>query len=308
MASAMLLIDADLLLHRTTAVTERDIDWGDGVSTIHCDHAEMQVLAKREIAKIIAGCGLPHVKIVLVFSGPNNFRKELDPSYKANRAGSRKPVGYSVLKDWLFKNYDCKVHPRIEADDLMGIMQTSGKLGKTMIVSDDKDMHQIPGLLYRPSEGVVKEISVNEAYRYHMLQTLCGDKADNYPGLPGCGEKKTEVILDCSPDDYWGSVVEAFEKAGLTYEDALLQARLSKILHVKDYDLKNRKPILWTPQIPKKKSVTIASSESTTPAPTKTSSETASKPTSTVSKSPALTRTKRTKKQSTSPTTTPSTK
>ena len=303
----MLLIDADLLLHRTAAVTERDIDWGDEVSTIHCDHKEMQALAKREIAKIIAGCGLPHVKVILVFSGDKNFRKELDPSYKANRTG-RKPVGYKVLKEWLFKNYESKFHQSIEADDLMGIMQTSGKLGKTVIVSDDKDMLQIPGLVYRPTEGVTHSITPEKGEWHHMMQTLCGDKADNYPGLPGCGEKTAEKILsDEVPGSWWTKVVKAYEARGLTFEDALLQARLSKILHAKDYDLKNRKPILWTP--PTRKPAPTVTSTSTSPAQPKKSSETALAPvTSPAVTSPAPTRTKRTRKTSTSPTTTPSTK
>jgi len=293
----MLLIDADLLLHRTTAVTERDIDWGDEVSTIHCDHLEMQTMAKREIAKIIAGVGLPHIKVVLVFSGDKNFRKELDPTYKANRAG-RKPVGYKVLKEWLFKNYDCKAHSAIEADDLMGIMHTAGTLGKTVIVSDDKDMLQIPGKLYRPTAGLMIDVSVTDGYKHHMMQTLCGDKADNYPGLPGCGEKTAEKILDCDPEFWWSVVVEAYENRGLTEADALHQARLSKILQAKDYDLKNRKPILWVS--PPKKPVPSVESPSTTPA------KTTSKPTPSVGLiSPKKSATKKAAR-STSPTTTPS--
>jgi len=264
MASAMLLIDADLLLHRTAAVTERDIDWGDSVSTIHCDHEEMKEIAKRGIKKIIEEVGMPHVKVMLVFSGENNFRKALCPNYKANRQG-RKPVGYAVLKEWLMKSYPSKYHPGLEADDLMGIMQTCGKYGKSVIVSDDKDMLQIPGLLYRPGAQEMLTVSVTDGHRHHMMQTLCGDRADNYPGLPGCGDKTAEKILGDDPVLYWEYVIKAFEDKGLTEADALLQARLAKILQFTDYNTKTRKPILWTPSV--KSTAPTVTKTSTSPAP-----------------------------------------
>ena len=45
----------------------------------------------------------------------------------------------------------------------------------------------------------------------------------------------------------WDSVVKAFESKGLTSDEALLNARLAKILTADDYDFKENRPILWTP-------------------------------------------------------------
>ena len=45
----------------------------------------------------------------------------------------------------------------------------------------------------------------------------------------------------------WATVVKAFESKGLTEEDALLNARLAKILTHEDYDAKRQEPKLWTP-------------------------------------------------------------
>jgi DNA polymerase-1 len=42
-------------------------------------------------------------------------------------------------------------------------------------------------------------------------------------------------------------VLHQFARAGLTAEDALLQARLARILHNDDYDHAKKEPILWTP-------------------------------------------------------------
>ena len=41
--------------------------------------------------------------------------------------------------------------------------------------------------------------------------------------------------------------MEAFEKKGLTEDDALLQARVARILRASDYDFKKKEPIMWTP-------------------------------------------------------------
>ena len=80
-----------------------------------------------------------------------------------------------------------------------------------------------------------------------MLQTLIGDTADNYKGLPGVGKVGAEKIInqDMSYTDMWQAVVEAYKSKGYTEKDALIQARVSRILRHCDYDYKYKKPILW---------------------------------------------------------------
>ena len=43
-------------------------------------------------------------------------------------------------------------------------------------------------------------------------------------------------------------VVETFKEKGLTEDDALINARLARILTVDDYDFTTKKPIPWTPK------------------------------------------------------------
>jgi DNA polymerase-1 len=45
----------------------------------------------------------------------------------------------------------------------------------------------------------------------------------------------------------WVRIVEAFTKAGLNESEAILQARLARILTADLYDFKNKAPILWVP-------------------------------------------------------------
>ena len=59
---------------------------------------------------------------IICFSGHNNFRKSVDPTYKASRKKTRKPIGYSTMIDWVKENYEVIQIDNLEADDVMGIM------------------------------------------------------------------------------------------------------------------------------------------------------------------------------------------
>ena len=45
----------------------------------------------------------------------------------------------------------------------------------------------------------------------------------------------------------WKAVVEAFKEKDLTEEDALVNARLARILTADDYDFERKEPKLWSP-------------------------------------------------------------
>ena len=111
-----------------------------------------------------------------------------------------------------------------------------------IIVSPDKDMRQIPGRLYDLKEHV--DISEVEGWQWFLIQTLAGDSTDGYSGAPGFGVKTSQKFF--GEHGYtWNSVVSAFASKGLTEDDALINARLAKILTSDDYD--GTKPILWSP-------------------------------------------------------------
>jgi DNA polymerase-1 len=80
-----------------------------------------------------------------------------------------------------------------------------------------------------------------------MFQTLVGDTSDGYKGCPGVGKVKAEKLLAGNDKLYWEIVRATFEKAGLTEQDALTQARLARILRFSDWDNEKKEPILWSP-------------------------------------------------------------
>ena len=131
----------------------------------------------------------------------------------------------------------------MEADDALGIYAT--KFPGNILVSPDKDLRQIPGELFNLTDPVIT-ITPEEGERWHYIQTMAGDQTDGYSGIPSIGIKRAASLLDrdgCS----WETVVKAYESKGLTETDALLNARLAKILQVENYDEEKREIIYWTP-------------------------------------------------------------
>tara|TARA_Y100001963_G_C6497208_1_gene316197 strand:- start:140 stop:595 length:456 start_codon:yes stop_codon:yes gene_type:complete len=133
--------------------------------------------------------------------------------------------------------------PTLEADDAMGIYAT--KHPGNIICSPDKDMRQIPGKLYNMDE--VSVIDYLDGPKWHAIQTLSGDQTDGYSGVPGIGVKRATTLFE-DKGYSWKTIVDAFKEKGLTEEDALVNARLARILTVDDYDFTKKKPIPWTPK------------------------------------------------------------
>lgn len=243
------LIDADMFAFRACSSCERDIDWGNNIWTLHVDIEE----ARNKFIDITEDAisrGLNKMKYVgmydtiCCFSSYKNFRKKVLPTYKANREGRRKPVAYASLVRWIEKEFNTKEIIGLEADDCIGILATKDDV-PSLIISGDKDMKCIPGYHYDFLRNEFCKVSPEEAQYHFFKQTLMGDITDGYSGCPKVGAKTAEKILeeDCS----WDAVVKAFEKQGLSEKVALQQARVAKILLASDYDIMNKKVILWKP-------------------------------------------------------------
>lgn len=240
-----LLIDADYLAYKTCAACEDEIDYGDDLIVVTSRFSEVLKSFQNEVSSI-ADCLGSFDDLILFFSSPRNFRKKIFPDYKGHR-NRKKPCGYKRLLNWCGDNYTTMVVDDIEADDAIGIYATDPieSQNELIICSPDKDMKQIPGLLFDLTNPVI-EITKEEGDRWHLIQTMSGDQTDGYAGAPGIGVKRADAILDkkgCS----WNTVVETFEERGLTADDALLNARLARILRYTDYDFDTNEPRLWSP-------------------------------------------------------------
>ncbi|MAH49600.1 hypothetical protein CMI37_27505 [Candidatus Pacearchaeota archaeon] len=242
-----LLVDADILVFRIAIAEEEAICWDtdNELWTLHADLKQAKAKVQDEVAHLCDVLG--GVSVIMCFSPRKTFRHELFPRYKAHRK-DRKPTIFPALREWVISEWRSECWPNVEADDIIGILAKSHSVpAPKIVVSDDHDMESIPCMLYQPMhpERGVRRVTYANARRYHLTQTLTGDSGDGYPGLPGVGPKRAEAILK---QGLWEEVVDAYEKKGLNETEALLQARLAKILTPKLYDQKTHKVTLWNPR------------------------------------------------------------
>ena len=236
-----LLIDADFIVYKACAAAETEIDWGDDVILVTSRFSDAMKATEREIRKLKNYFMWDIPEVILFFSDSTNFRKEILPGYKGHR-NRKKPCGYKRVINALKVTHDVIIMPSLEADDAMGIYATKNP-GCT-ICSPDKDMRQIPGNLYDMEKFTL--IEKDEGAKWHLIQALAGDQTDGYAGCPGIGVKRASALFE-SKGYSWKTVVDTFEEKGLTEEDALVNARLARILTVEDYDFDKQEPKRWTP-------------------------------------------------------------
>lgn len=249
-----LLIDADIVSYRF-ASTNETVLYFNGPDEPPSIDSDFETAAKQQGAYIEDLANkLAADRVIICLSDPDaNFRKEIDPTYKSHRKDVRKPTDLMALKDWFKGKYETYQRPKLEADDCMGILSTHPTLipGERVIVSEDKDMQTIPGLLFNPRKDLTpRKVTQRAANNYFLWQAIVGDSADGYPGAKGVGPKSTfatEVLTSRTLTEAWGIVVAAFESKGLTKADALVQARLARILRSCDWNFQDRTHYLWMP-------------------------------------------------------------
>lgn len=247
-----LLIDGDTLAYQQSILGEIPVEWGDGFWTLHSVASEVIAAIEDRISHLKAD--LDADTVVIALSDSQNWRKEILPSYKANRVKIRKPLCLGAVREWLLYEHKAKIVPQLEADDVIGITATENIHRDTefVIVGVDKDYNTVPAKQYNPNKpdlGITHPSS-SEADKFWMMQTLSGDAADGYKGCAGIGPKKAEQILaKCnSLKEMWIEVVKAYEKSGMSIVDALVNARVSRILRFGDYNSKSRKIKIWNPE------------------------------------------------------------
>ena len=142
------------------------------------------------------------------------FRSDIDPNYKTNRQApppallQQLPVCIEMIEKMGLYSLGCEGY---EADDLIAsVVKKYGATHKINIVTSDKDLYQLIGenvkiyshgkkMLYGRDEclqryGVYPEQIVD-------FLAICGDSADNIPGVRGIGDKGAKKLLD-----EWGSL------------------------------------------------------------------------------------------------------
>jgi len=235
-----LLCDADFIVYKCCAAAESEIDFGDDVILVTSTFKDAYSCVKRELNKIANKFG-SFDEMILFFSDSKNFRKDIQADYKGHR-NRKKPCGYRRVINKLSEEYSVFKMPTLEADDAMGIYAT--QYPGNIIVSPDKDMRQIPGMLWNFDESFT--ITKEEGAKWHLIQSMAGDNTDGYAGVPGIGVKRATSLFE-EKGYSWKTVVDAFKEKDLSEEVALTNARLARILTNEDYDFEKSEPIPWSP-------------------------------------------------------------
>jgi len=244
-----LLLDADIIAFRLAARNETDTAFGKAVDPLGPALRETDAYIA-ELKKDLKATDV----IVCLTCREHNFRYDVRSDYKGKRKTDGRPEHLTAIKNHMEEEYETFIRYSLEADDVMGILQTHPTLvaGETVIVSEDKDMRTVPGLLYaphRPELGVI-DVTPLEAAQFHMWQTICGDTVDDYTGARGVGKASlfAQAVLEEDGPDLWDTVCHAFGYVGATEAHALQQARLAKILTRECYDFTTKEVILWEPE------------------------------------------------------------
>jgi DNA polymerase-1 len=220
------------------------MEWDDGIVTLSTNLEELKSQAESSIRYWQEKLEISRFIICFSPKGSKYFRHKILEDYKGNRKSTRKPLGYHTLVEYLKETHTTFTLHECEADDALGILATDGSYSKNVIVSIDKDMLTIPCEYFNMDSEITETVTEDYANYMHLYQTLVGDSTDNYKGCPGVGPKKAKEILEVPT---WDNVLAAFHKAGLTEEDALVQARVARILRADDYDFKREEVVLWEP-------------------------------------------------------------
>lgn len=168
----------------------------------------------------------------LWLSGPNNFRYQVYPEYKAQRKDKPRPTHEKACRQYLIDSWQANLSDGCEADDMLGArqMELKPKFGEPMVKQEglpfdqwefgsasiichlDKDLNQIPGWHFnwelRRKENIVREkktyfVTPEEADRFFYYQLLIGDATDNIKGVRGIGPVKASSFLDGVPKQEW---------------------------------------------------------------------------------------------------------
>ena len=198
------LVDADSLLYKTGFAFEDKTDWNslavlvgkavdpDISKTTDVLGAKNAIDALIENIKFKTGCD----EVELWLSGGNNFRYDVLPTYKSNRASYEKPLAYGELWEYLITKYSAKVTDGFEADDVVVYLKKTHPEDYLLCAIDKDVLKQTVGAHYNYGTDEIVETSKEEAVRFFFFQVLKGDPVDGYKGCPSIGDKRANVILD----------------------------------------------------------------------------------------------------------------
>lgn len=138
--------------------------------------------------------------IIFCFSGKsyNTFRyyTAIEKEYKGNRKNDAtsydcKSEDMLEIVRYIQSGNNTLLFADLEADDILSMLQCN----QTFIVSNDKDLKQIPGLHFNPNNLQLENVTEETALRNLCYQMIIGDTTDNITGIKGLGPVAAEKLI-----------------------------------------------------------------------------------------------------------------
>lgn len=189
----IVLFDADSLVYSSCCGVDDILDEAIG----KFDQVFMSIINRLEETYEIE-------KVITFNNSRGNFRKLLDPIYKANRKKQERPKLLNKMHEEITAIYSSKSCYGMETDDLVATYwkKLTDELGQNnvIIVSLDKDYKQLPCILYNYhyQHQTISNISYKESLYNFYSQMIIGDSADNVNYCKGYGKAYAKRLFqDC---------------------------------------------------------------------------------------------------------------
>ena len=168
--------------------TEDQFTWESTPKLVEPVSHAIQIM-KNKVESILAQPWCKDVKLFV--GGKGNFRRDIYPEYKTNRAA--KPLAFKDVYDYAVKKWSDKIvvcdgyeaedHAAAEAYEAYAVAKMAG--GKVLCFVD-KDLLMVPALHFnynKPEEGVKRQDGLS-GYKCFAKQMLIGDRStDNIRGV-----------------------------------------------------------------------------------------------------------------------------
>lgn len=135
--------------------------------------------------------------IGFITESSKNFRidRAFTWPYKGHRKGKNQPKWYPAIREYVVEQWKVQNLVGVEADDGLtiaaNVLRDQGF--EVVIVTEDKDLLQWPGLHYNKNKSKeVFEITEEQGFKNLWTQVITGDRTDHIPGVSqACHETTT---------------------------------------------------------------------------------------------------------------------
>ena len=138
--------------------------------------------------------GATHAIFACGPDGSFMVKKAMYPTYKAKRTSHEDIMKSKAELQHMLREISVW-HPGIEADDIIAKLAVTYK-DNCLIVSNDKDLLNIPGTHSKLKDDPVFIVSEQEASMRFWTQMVVGDSSDNITGIAGAGPVAAAKILE----------------------------------------------------------------------------------------------------------------